>query len=263
MKISQIYTESPLRNFTYIVSSEEAPHVICVDPYYPQQIMDFLEKHQLKLTHIINTHEHHDHTMGNEELQNLTGAKIWAQENTRGTIPNVDKFLQNNETWDWGPGEKIEFIHTPGHTNGHLTMFLHWDGEGKAVITGDTLFNAGVGHCKMGGNVPTLYETISSFFYSLSDDILVYPGHEYWVNNLKFTLKYDDSLDYAHELLAKCMAHEKSGKDFIVSTIGIEKKINLFFRLREQSLVQNIMKQDEGSSDKDVFIKLRKLRDVW
>ena len=241
MRVHQIFTDSPLRNFSYLIEGEG--EVFCIDPHYPQQILDALKKIGKNLTAIINTHEHLDHHCGNKEVAAATECAVYAHEKAKGKIPRVDRFLKDNEVIPLGNEDQLIVLDTPGHTFAHVSLLARSSNEVSSVFTGDTLFNAGVGNCYNGGDVETLYQTVARHFQSMDDGVLLYPGHEYMENNLQFTLQCEPDNKKAHELL---LQYKRRKNGFIVNDMGIEKEINVFLR-----------------ADKESFIDLRKKRDNW
>ena len=142
MQILQIYTHSPLRNFSYLVYSEETKEAFCIDPFDASQIKEQLEKHHLKLSGIINTHEHLDHTYGNKDLLNDFAVPVYGHKNAFGKITGLDKGLAAHDQLKLNTGEVLEVMDTPGHTFSHICLKLIDEKNEKGVITGDTLFNA-------------------------------------------------------------------------------------------------------------------------
>ena len=249
--VVQLYTGSALRNFTYLIEGEQGWY--CIDPFDAEQVMKELKG---KLLAVINTHEHWDHTCGNEELVEKTGCEVWAHANAKGKIAGVDRFLEKDEVIDLGAGKSFLVMDTPGHTHAHLCLLLKDGDEPKAIFTGDTLFNAGVGNCHNGGDPEVLYETISAQFQNLTDEIKVYPGHEYLGNNLKFTLDREPSNIQAVELLK---GYEED--NFLVTNMKMEREVNTFLRLDKKEIADNL--PGDTSDGKKVFLRLRELRNKW
>ena len=96
MKIHTIYTDNPLRNFTYIIESSNSQCLV-LDPWDENQVNAELEKRSLKLWAIINTHEHFDHTQGNQALVDQHACEVWAHENGKGKIPGFSRTLKKHE----------------------------------------------------------------------------------------------------------------------------------------------------------------------
>ena len=272
--LEQIFTNSPLRNFSYIVYASDKSRVFCIDPWDSGQIIHFLESRGLFLTHIINTHEHGDHTRGNAALleyyshskKEKERLHIWAHPNASPLIPNMDRGLEAGEKIPITEDSYFEVMDTPGHTFAHISLLLYKGKEIYGVFSGDTFFNAGVGNCYNGGDPSTLYESISSLYAPLPDTCRLYPGHEYMGNNLKFTLRYEANNKEAQLLLEKYEEFARR-KHYPPSNIGLERQINLFLRLEGRELGQELEKSfpelKAESSSKDIFLCLRKLRDCW
>lgn len=267
MEVHQIYTHSSLRNFTYLLISMDRKIVICIDPFDSDQITAFLEKQNLQLTHIINTHEHFDHVCGNEGLIDRYKARVYGHPRAASSIPGFDEALLENSSIDFD-STKLKVLYTPGHTAAHISLLLEFNNKSHSVFSGDTVFNAGVGNCYNGGNPSIMYDTINDKYRDLDDDVLLYPGHDYLENNLRFTLHYEPGNKKAREILEKINSPEwKKNSDFIESTIGQEREISLFFRLEEDSIQDSLQKKYDLTqatmTQKEVFLLLRKSRDNW
>jgi hydroxyacylglutathione hydrolase len=260
LKIHQIFTANQLRNFNYLLETERG-NIYCIDPWDAKFLSKEIESRNGKLVSIINTHEHFDHVKGNEALVERWGAGVWVHENAHDTIPGATRSLKAGEEIQLEDDCFIKVLDTPGHTMAQLCLLYLEKGKPKAIFCGDTLFNAGVGNCHNGGDPETLYETISEQIASLPDDVLVYPGHEYLVNNLRFTLDREPSNKQASALLEK-QTNMSSDSNFLVSNIGQEKEINTFFRLGSLELRKNLG-MDKSATDKDVFLSLRQKRNDW
>lgn len=259
MKIHQLYTDSILRNFTYFIVINEAECYV-IDPWDSSRVNDYLENNGLVLKAIINTHEHWDHTQGNTELIATHQCDVWGHENGIGKIPGLSITFSGGEKVSLSDSITLEILDTPGHSLAHLCFLLYKDDIPKAVFSGDILFNAGVGKCHNGGNVEDLYETITNKFSTLSDEVVVYPGHDYLQNNLNFTLSREPSNSSASYWLDKYQQSDLY-KHPLTTTIGDEKLFNTFLRLDNEEIRKNLSISFENN--KQVFVALRALRDKW
>lgn len=259
MKIHQIYTHSELRNFTYLIELEDRSAIV-LDPWNAVLVNELLQENQLSLTAIINTHEHWDHIQGNIELVEEHRCEVWAHQNGQGKIPALSRTLKTGEIIVLDAQTHLRVLDTPGHTAAHLCFVVVEQGKDIAIFTGDTLFNAGVGHCRSGGNAEVLYHTVMEQFYTLADEVKVYPGHDYLENNLRFSLSVEPENDDAQQWLTTVIASNVAEKP-LITTIGDEKKINTFFRLDNLSIRKNL--DILQASEKEVFVALRSLRDTW
>jgi hydroxyacylglutathione hydrolase len=132
------------------------------------------------------------------------------------------------------------------------------------LFCGDTLFNAGAGHCKGGGHPDSLYTTFASQLAKLPDDTLIYPGHDYILNNLNFTLDREPDNQRAMALKDEV---ENQANCALVTTLALEKEINTFFRLHSLTVIARLREAfpdlPENPGEKMIFLKLRELRNEW
>lgn len=264
MIVEQIYCHNSLRNFNYIIACDQTKEAIVIDPLKVNEILEIANNKNYKIKYIINTHEHADHTDGNKELVKHTKAKVYCHYKAINKIPcaDVNSGLKKDDIITVG-NINIKVLDTPGHTMAHVCL-LASENNTLALFSGDTLFNAGTGHCySCNGNPNDLYTTFDDILYKLPDDTMIYPGHDYLENNLNFTLSREPDNSYAQDLLAKVKLLDTN--KFIITTMAIEKQINTFFRLDSQSVINNIKNiKDKNNTDrKTVFLELRRLRDEW
>lgn len=257
MLIDAIYTHNNLRNFNYIIACPNTLEALVIDPLDVAKILGVAQEKGYKITKIVNTHEHHDHIGGNEELVNATGAKIYAHALNLETIANVSHPVDDHDIITVGNSVTLQVLSTPGHTMTHICLFHP---QTPALFCGDTLFNAGVGNC-YSGSPQALYHSIQRLA-KLPQNTQVYPGHDYLENNLRFTLSVEPNNTQAQELLAQ-LSSQNSYQ--FVSTIGIEHQINSFFRIANRSLVESLQLNHKiiTFTEEEVFLELRSLRDKW
>ena len=98
--------------------------------------------------------------------------------------------------------------------------------ETPALFSGDALFNAGAGNCHFGGDPHALFKTFSTQFTNLPLKTEIYPGHDYFINNLKFTIDREPNNESAKNMLEK---HQHDDPIEIATTIEDEMKFNVFF----------------------------------
>ncbi len=239
---------------------------VCIDPYSPEQILDFLHKNYLTLTHIFNTHEHHDHVMGNLELKQKTNAKVFAHPNAREKIPGLDGVIEDGMVVFQSENSTLECLDTPGHTLCHHCFLLKEKGDPKHIFSGDTLFNAGVGNCYRGGDAKTLYRTLKSKLLSLPDTLKIYPGHDYFENNLKFAQELEPAREDLKSFATMIRETHSESTPF-VSTLSQEKQINPFFRVTQifHKNPNRFEKMDAllPKTEENLFLHLRSVRDTW
>ena len=263
MIIKQLYADNSLRHFHYIIVCEETMEAMVIDPLDVERCMNCATKEGYKITTILNTHEHWDHIGGNQEMREKTGAAIMAHHGAVSKIPDVERGLYAGDIVTIGRTVSFKVLDTPGHTKSHICLLSN-EPE-PALICGDTLFNAGVGHCKLGGDPNELYTTFDKQLARLPDNTVIYPGHDYMINNLEFTLDREPDNEDAKTFLKK-LEHQNPHHAY-VSTMQDERKINSFLRLENPSIIRELKKKfpymGSGPSEKDVFLALRELRNHW
>ena len=263
MLVEQIWTGNAYRNYNYLIACPLTREAVAIDPLAYDLCLKEAQESDLKIVSVINTHEHLDHTGGNDKVINNTGARLYAHENAKKVIKGVDIGLKAGDKIKIGSSLDIEVLDTPGHTMSHICLLVR--GEQDALFCGDTLFNAGVGRCDIGGAPKIMFQTFQEQFFPLGDSVRVFPGHDYIENNLGFTLDREAGNKAAFELKEK-FTRGLNAESF-VSTIGLEREINVFFRLDQDEVRRGVASSlnlnfRDLDSEK-TFIGLRRLRDSW
>lgn len=263
MIVEQIWTGNAYRNFNYLIVCPETGEALAIDPLDHAKCLSAAKDKGWTIRQVLNTHEHHDHIGGNQPIIAATGAKLLAHANAKDRIPGIDRGLSAGDVVKVGSTVEIEALDTPGHTMSHICLLTRTDQP--ALICGDTLFNAGAGNCHNGGHPNELYDTFASQLSKLPDDTLIYPGHDYIANNLRFTLDREPDNAKAESLLGD-ITDQDPGKA-MVTTLGLEKEINTFFRLHSPSVIRALRERfpdlPENPEPRTVFLKLRELRNSW
>jgi hydroxyacylglutathione hydrolase len=226
-------------------------------------VLDTARARGWTITQILNTHHHHDHTGGNAALQAATGAKILAHAGAATLIDGIDTGLGQGDVVRVGRTVELECLDTPGHTLSHVCLFAHT--EEPALFCGDTYFNAGAGNCHNGGDPSLLYETFAQRLSQLPDTTRIFAGHDYFVNNLGFTLDREPGNAPAAQL--KDRLADVAALQMPVTTLGEEKHYNTFLRLQNAQNIQRLREHftdlPEHPTPREVFLRLRELRNHW
>ena len=263
MLVEQIWTDNAYRNFNYLIACPDTGEAMAVDPLDHEKCLARAKEKGWEITRILNTHHHGDHIGGNGPVAAATGAKILAHAGASDKIPDMDAGLNAGDAIKIGKNVELECMDTPGHTMSHICLRSRTDAP--ALFCGDTLFNAGAGNCHNGGHPAELYDTFANQLAELPDETLIYPGHDYIVSNLEFTLDREPDNPRAPSLL-KEVENQDTNKP-LVSTLGLEKEINTFLRLHNPTVIRKLRERfsdlPENPDPKTVFLKLRELRNDW
>ena len=210
-------------NFSYILIDQNK-NACVIDPSESVPIINFVEKNNIKIKYILNTHHHYDHIGGNKEIKKKYNAKIVAYKNDLHRIPDVDISLKNNQIWT-AENFKSKIIHIPGHTTGHICFFFENE---KIAFTGDTLFSLGCGRIFEG----TYEEMFSSLkkLKELPKETKIYCGHEYTLKNSEFCLKYDKNNKRLQNKINEIKNKVNNNIPTVPSTIDDEIACNIFLR---------------------------------
>ena len=182
---------------------------------------------------VANTHHHHDHIGGNDQVIAATGAKLVAHEDAMDAIPGVNTGLIAGDDFKCGEIHFESNGYSRTYHEPYLFIFSGRYEEQPALFCGDTLFNAGVGRCDFGGEPKILHKTFEDQIFPLADSVRIFPGHDYIENNLEFTLDREPENEQALSLREK-FQNGLNAESF-VSDIGLEREINVFFRLNVAS----------------------------
>jgi glyoxylase-like metal-dependent hydrolase (beta-lactamase superfamily II) len=195
MNTIKYFTFNPTQENTYIISNESNLCVI-IDPgcYYPEEkkeLFDYIQESGLQPVHLLNTHCHTDHVMGNAFIKESFGLspKIHAEElivlnhaKTLGSSfglfmdesPSPEICLEDGGIITFGE-TTLKIIFTPGHSPGSVCFYNESE---KYLIGGDVLFKNSIGRTDLpGGDLETLLNSISEKLFKFDEDTIVYPGH--------------------------------------------------------------------------------------
>lgn len=249
--VKRLFAYNTLRNFTYIISTSQGEAWV-IDPYDAGQVKAEIKHLGVNLKGILNTHSHDDHTRGNQALQDYFQCEVMH-------FPlNGPLVLDQNH--------HLEVLSTPGHTADHLVFLWKKNGLYQMIFAGDTLFNAGVGNCKSGGDINELFLTTQMLKERLPESIALQPGHDYLKRNLEFAQMIEPENKSITERLYK-LEHVQT-EQLPPTILKEEFLINPFFRLDSEEIRQKwlTVEQRQKSEDQirlDLFKKLRSMRDNW
>jgi hydroxyacylglutathione hydrolase len=211
-------------NFGVLLHDPESGATASIDAPEAAPVEAALAARGWRLTDILVTHHHGDHTAGIPALKQRYKCRVVAPRNEAQRIALVDETVGEGDAVRLGSlaGRVID---TPGHTVGHISYFFPAD---KLAFVGDTLFSIGCGRV-IEGDAQMMWQSLTKL-RALPDDTRFYCGHEYTQSNIRFAKTIEPN---NKALAARAVEVERllaADKPTIPATIGAEKAANPFLR---------------------------------
>ena len=214
-------------NYSYLIIDESNKTASVVDPSEAKPIINFIEKENINLKYILNTHHHYDHIGGNKDLKKKYNSIVIGFKDDANRIPAVDILLKDNQIWK-GDNFEAKIMHIPGHTTGHISF--HFFKE-KLIFTGDTLFSLGCGKI-FEGTYQDMFDSLNQI-KKLPQDTKIYCGHEYTLQNSKFCIKHDPENLNLKNKIVEIKKKLENNIPTIPSTKKDENECNIFLRVKD------------------------------
>ena len=242
-------------NYVYLIREPDQNVVGVVDPAVVDPVLAEADHLGWKITHIINTHHHGDHTGGNLEIKKRTGCVIVGPGHDRDRIPGIDIEVNDGDTFKLGAAEaKVFFV--PGHTHWHNA---YWFGDSDALFCGDTLFSIGCGRV-FEGTMDQMWSSLSRLRV-LPSETRVYCALEYTQSNIRFAVTVDPN----NLALRTREADVKRKRELVEPTVPS--------RLREELATNPFLRADQpdlqaalgmtGADPVAVFTEVRQRKDAF
>lgn len=180
---------------TYVLYDETNDCVVidpgCYEKDEKDALVDFISKNNLKVTHLLNTHCHIDHVLGNQFVKDTYNVDLYTHKTEEAMLLSVkayapsygfanyqestiDQYIDEGDTITFG-NSTLEILFLPGHSPGHIAFY---NNDQNFCIGGDVLFQGSIGRTDLpGGDYNTLIASIQNKFFNLHDEMIVYCGH--------------------------------------------------------------------------------------
>ncbi len=228
-------------NYIWIIHNQN--YAVVVDPGIASPVIEYLELKKLRLSAILNTHHHADHTGGNKELLKSFAVPVYGPRNefilsmthpvSEGDQINLQEISLN-----------LAVLDTPGHTRGHIAYFA--SNPMNMVFCGDTLFSCGCGRI-FEGTPQQMYQSLQKLS-QLPDDTLIYCTHEYTLNNILFAKIVDPQNVELIELEITAQKLRHKNIPTIPTPLSLEKKTNPFLRCTQPGIITHVQKNSANLS---------------
>ncbi len=226
-------------NYCYLLFDKDKKIGCVIDPSEAKPVIKIIQKNNIKLKYILNTHHHYDHVGGNIELKKKFNSQIIGFKGDKNRIPEIDILVEDNQTWSKDNFE-TKIYHIPGHTSGHICYYFPKE---KIVFTGDTLFSLGCGRI-FEGTYQQMFNSLNKI-KNLPPDTKIYCGHEYTLQNSNFCIKYDPQNLKLKNKILDIKKKINNGLPTLPTILKDEIECNIFLKAK----------------DVESFSKLRDLKD--
>jgi hydroxyacylglutathione hydrolase len=234
-------------NYTYLIACEATGEAAVIDAPEADPVVKRVEALGVRVTKVLSTHHHFDHSAANPELAKRYGAPVFGHASDEGRLPGLTNGLGEGDTVDVGR-QRARILFIPAHTRGHIAYVFD---EAEAVFCGDTLFAGGCGRL-FEGTPQMMFTALHEKLGRLPDATRVYCGHEYTESNLVFAAHVEPENDAVRSKLERVRKiRENAAADWhdatademtIPSTIGEEHATNPFLRAADAEELGRIRK---------------------
>ncbi|KAL1498720.1 hypothetical protein AB1Y20_014030 [Prymnesium parvum] len=242
-------------NYGYLLHDVATGATAAIDTPEVAPILSALSRRGWRLSHVLNTHHHHDHAGGNAELVRLTGCHVVAPAAEAEKIGGVSAAVRGGESFALG-ALRVDVLDVGGHTLGHVAYHLP---DAGVAFVGDALFALGCGRL-FEGTAAQAHASLQRLA-ALPRETVLYCAHEYTLANLAFARAVEPgnaALAARGGEIEKLRAH---GLPTVPSTLAVELETNPFLRTGSPLLREHLgISADEA--DVDVFARLRRMKDA-
>eukprot|EP00753_Platysulcus_tardus_P005021 PLAT12848.1.p1 GENE.PLAT12848.1~~PLAT12848.1.p1 ORF type:complete len:327 (-),score=120.99 PLAT12848.1:80-1060(-) len=263
--VSVAYADS---NYAYLLLDVDSGHVAAVDVGHATRVAEAfhalsrsMPDRELSLRAVLTTHKHWDHSGGNADFAQLFPDAIFYGGQLE-RVPGVTRRLAGGSVISLG-SLSITVTNAPCHTVGHVLYKVHRDGDDKLpalLFSGDTLFAAGCGRF-FEGSASSMLRNLDAIA-RLPEDTLLFPGHEYFLADLRFCARVEsDNEDVAAAIAAAESAAAKKQAASVGVRLADELRYNVFLRVR-QPQVSEAVRRVSGKQPRSLADVLAALR-AW
>jgi hydroxyacylglutathione hydrolase len=236
-------------NYGVLIHDAEGNVTASIDAPEADKVKAALARKGWRLTHILTTHHHGDHTGGNAALKAETGCTIIGPRGEAAKIPGIDTKVGDGDTFAFGSHE-VRVLETPGHTAGQVNYFIP---AAKVAFCGDTLFAIGCGRV-IEGTPQTMWNSLNKLM-ALPADTAVYCGHEYTQANATFALTIEPENAALQKRAKEVDALRAQGTPTLPTSIGLELETNPFLRPHVAAIQRRLGM--EGRPEWEIFAEIR------
>ena len=210
-------------NYVWLIHDSESGETAAVDPSVAQPVLDAAAAKGWRITQILNTHWHPDHTGGNAGIQDATGAPVTAPAEAE-RVSKVDRIVSEGDRVRVCGAEAVVWD-IPAHTAGHIAYYFEKEGM---IFVGDTMFAMGCGRL-FEGTAQQMYANLKRIA-ELPEHVRIYCGHEYTLANARFAAHAEPGNRAIADRLAEVERLRDAGQITLPTTVAQERETNPFVR---------------------------------
>jgi len=243
-------------NYMYLIEDRQSKTAAVVDPADPDAALAAASAAGVTIAFVLTTHHHFDHAGGNAAMaMNVPGIQVVGGDDVQA----LSRKVSDGDAFALG-GLEVRCVHTPAHTNGHMSYLVSDPASPDApaaIFTGDALFVGGCGRFFEGGPEQMLQGATK--LGSLQPTTLVFCGHEYTVKNLQFALHVEPKNGEAERKILWAQEQRQVRQPTVPSTVGEELTYNPFMRVGQPTVQAHV----GGGNAVEVMRKLRNAKDSF
>ena len=213
-------------NYVWLIHDAESGETAAVDPSVADPVLAAAEAQGLRITQVLNTHWHPDHTGGNDAIRDATGCTITGPAEAE-RVSRMDRIVREGDRIQIGGAEAVVW-EIPAHTAGHIALYFEDEGM---IFVGDTMFAMGCGRL-FEGTAEQMYANMQRIA-ALPDDVWIYCGHEYTLSNARFAAHVDPENRDVVRRLETTAAMREAGQITLPTTVAEERATNPFVRAKD------------------------------
>jgi hydroxyacylglutathione hydrolase len=210
-------------NYVWLIHNPVTNETAAVDPSVADPVLDAATAGSLRITQVLNTHWHPDHTGGNDGIRDATGCTITGPAEAE-RVSKLDHIVSEGDRVTVAGAEAVVW-HIPAHTAGHIAYYFE---DEKMIFVGDTMFAMGCGRL-FEGTAEQMYSNMQRIA-ALPGDVRIYCGHEYTLANARFALHADPQNAAVKDRLELAAAMRERGEITLPTTVAEERATNPFVR---------------------------------
>lgn len=239
-------------NYCVLLHAPSTGETTAIDAPHADTIKAALAARGWRLSDILVTHHHNDHTGGCQALKDHYGCTITGPQSELERIASLSRAVSESTALTFD-GQPVRVLETPGHTLGHVCYYFPALG---IAFTGDTLFALGCGRL-FEGDAASMLASLQKIT-ALPDDTQIYCGHEYTLSNARFALSVEPENQALAKRFKEIEAMRAAGQPTLPTTIALEKATNPFLRTHSPNIRARLGLA--GAPDWQVFARLRELK---